>query len=164
MMEKLTKERYRKRAAAKVAAAQKVLTIEIASLVTGADWRTFLDFQAMMHDYSANNVMSIFAQHARAYEEGRVPEPASRKTRADGGRALAVVQEISIVPWAWEALTPVPRTPFAAFVDIIVSMDVDAHYPRVMSDAKPLGNEELQYVDFSLLAPHSLLNHELAPK
>jgi hypothetical protein len=30
----------------------------------------------MLHDYSANNVMLIFAQHARAYEEGRVPEPA----------------------------------------------------------------------------------------
>ena len=29
----------------------------------------------MLHDYSANNVMLIFAQHARAYEEGRVPEP-----------------------------------------------------------------------------------------
>jgi antirestriction protein ArdC len=74
-MEKLTREQYRERAAAKVAAAQEVLVTEIASLVTGVDWRRFLDFQAMLHDYSANNVMLIFAQHARAYEEGRVPEP-----------------------------------------------------------------------------------------
>jgi len=75
MMEKLTREQYRERAAAKVAAAQEVLATEVASLVTGEDWRKFLDFQAMLHDYSANNVMLIFAQHARAYEEGRVPEP-----------------------------------------------------------------------------------------
>ena len=76
MMEKLTREQYRERAAAKVAAAQEVLASEVACLVTGEDWQKFLDFQAMLHDYSANNVMLIFAQHARAYEEGRVPEPA----------------------------------------------------------------------------------------
>src|ERR1700722_10066670 len=74
MMAKLTREQYRERAAAKVAAAQEVLAAEVASLVTGEDWRKFLDFQAMLHDYSANNVMLIFAQHSRAYEEGRVPE------------------------------------------------------------------------------------------
>jgi hypothetical protein len=44
-------------------------------LVTGEDWQRVLDFQATLHDYSANNAMLIFAQHARAYEEGRVPEP-----------------------------------------------------------------------------------------
>jgi hypothetical protein len=76
MMEKLRREQYRERAAAKVAAAQEVLATEVASLVTGEDWRKFLDFQALLHDYSANNVMLIFAQHARAYERGRVPEPA----------------------------------------------------------------------------------------
>ena len=76
MMEKLTREQYRERAAAKVAAAQEVLAAEVGALITGADWRQFLDFQATLHDYSANNVMLIFAQHARAYEEGRVPEPA----------------------------------------------------------------------------------------
>jgi antirestriction protein ArdC len=74
-MEKLTREQYRERAAAKVAAAQEVLAAEVGALVTGADWQEFLDFQATLHDYSANNVMLIFAQHARAYEEGRVPEP-----------------------------------------------------------------------------------------
>jgi hypothetical protein len=75
MMEKLTRDQYRERAAAKVAAAQEVLAAEVGALVTGEDWQQFLDFQAMLHDYSANNVMLIFAQHARAYEEGRVPEP-----------------------------------------------------------------------------------------
>ena len=74
-MEKLTREQYRERAAAKVAAAQEVLAAEVGALVTGADWQQFLDFQATLHDYSANNVMLILAQHARAYEEGRVPEP-----------------------------------------------------------------------------------------
>ena len=58
-----------------MAAAQDVLAAEVAALVTGDDWRQFLDFQATLHDYSANNVMLIFAQHARAYEEGRVPDP-----------------------------------------------------------------------------------------
>ena len=58
-----------------MAAAQEVLATEVAALVTGDDWRQFLDFQAKLHDYSANNVMLIFAQHAKAYEEGRVPDP-----------------------------------------------------------------------------------------
>lgn len=74
-MATLTREQSRDRAAEKVAAAQEVLAAEVASLVTGDDWRQFLDFQAKLHDYSANNVMLIFAQHAKAYEEGRVPEP-----------------------------------------------------------------------------------------
>ena len=70
MMEKPTRDQYGERAAAKVAAAQEVLATEVASLVTGEDWRRFLDFQAMLYDYSANNVMLVVAQHARAYEEG----------------------------------------------------------------------------------------------
>ena len=74
-MSSQTRARYREQAAAKVAAAQDVLAAEVAALVTGDDWRRFLDFQAKLHDYSANNVMLIFAQHARAYEEGRVPDP-----------------------------------------------------------------------------------------
>jgi hypothetical protein len=70
-----TKEQYQERTAERVAAAQEVLAAEVAALVTGDDWRQFLDFQAKLHDYSANNVMLIFAQHATAYEEGRVLEP-----------------------------------------------------------------------------------------
>ena len=71
-----TKAKYREQAAARVAAAQEVLATEVAALVTGDDWRQFLDFQAKLHDYSANNVMLIFAQQSKAYEEGRVPDPA----------------------------------------------------------------------------------------
>jgi hypothetical protein len=74
-MTTLTRVEYQERAAAKVAAAQEVLAAEVASLVTGSDWQQFLDFQANLYDYSANNVMLIFAQHAKAFEEGRVPEP-----------------------------------------------------------------------------------------
>jgi hypothetical protein len=70
-----SKTKYREQAAARVAAAQEVLAAEVAALVSGDDWRQFLDFQAKLHDYSANNVMLIFAQHAKAYEEGWVPEP-----------------------------------------------------------------------------------------
>ena len=70
-----SKAKYREHAAARVAAAQEVLAAEVAALVTGDDWRRFLDFQAKLHDYSPNNVMLIFAQHAKAFEEGRVPDP-----------------------------------------------------------------------------------------
>jgi hypothetical protein len=70
-----TKAQYREHMVAKVAAAQEVLAAEVGALVSGDDWRQFLDFQAQLHDYSANNVMLIFAQHGRAYEEGRVSEP-----------------------------------------------------------------------------------------
>ncbi len=76
MMALGSREQYREHMAAKVAAAQEVLAAEVGSLVSGEDWRQFLDFQAKLHDYSANNVMLIFAQHAQAYEEGRVSEPA----------------------------------------------------------------------------------------
>jgi N-terminal domain of anti-restriction factor ArdC len=75
MMEQPTREQSRQRAAAKVTAAQEVLAAEVGALVTGADWQQFLDFQAQLYDYSANNVILIFAQHARAYAEGRVSEP-----------------------------------------------------------------------------------------
>ena len=74
-MSSQTKAKFREQAAARVAAAQEVLAAEVAALVTGDDWRQFLDFQARLHDYSANNVMLIFAQHAKAFEEGRVPDP-----------------------------------------------------------------------------------------
>ena len=62
-----TTEKYRERTAERVAAAQEVLAAEVASLVTADDWCQFLDFQAKLHDYSANNVMLVFAQHSRAY-------------------------------------------------------------------------------------------------
>ena len=74
-MARLTKEQYREQAAAKVAAAQELLAAEVAALVTGDDWRRFLDSQARLHDCDANIVMLIVAQHAQAYQEGRVAEP-----------------------------------------------------------------------------------------
>ncbi len=74
-MAKLTKEEYREQAAVKVAAAQELLAAEVAALVTGDDWRRFLDSQARLHDCEADDVMLIVAQHAQAYQEGRVPEP-----------------------------------------------------------------------------------------
>jgi hypothetical protein len=76
-MGKLSNEEARKRVAARVEAAQEVLAVELASLVSGEDWRRYLGFQAKLHAYSANNAMLIAAQHARAYAEGCVsaPEP-----------------------------------------------------------------------------------------
>jgi len=63
--------------AAQLASAQEVLAAEVSRLVTGGDWAAYLSVQARMHDYSANNVLLIHAQHARAFAEGRVaaPEP-----------------------------------------------------------------------------------------
>jgi hypothetical protein len=75
-MRKLTKEQYRGLTAAKVTAAEAVLAGEVAGLVTGEDWRQFLDCQAKLHDLDAHNVLLVVAQHRNAYEQGRVPDPA----------------------------------------------------------------------------------------
>jgi hypothetical protein len=74
-MRKLSRQDHEARLAGKVAAAQEVLEAEVASLVTGDDWLRFLQLQSRLHVYSPNNVMLICAQHARAYAEGRVPDP-----------------------------------------------------------------------------------------
>jgi hypothetical protein len=76
-MAKLSREEHAKRVAEKVEAAQAVLAAEITSLVTGDDWRGYLDLAARLHSYSPNNVMLVHCQHAQAYREGRVsaPEP-----------------------------------------------------------------------------------------
>jgi hypothetical protein len=73
--ERLSKEEGGERAAAKVAQAQATLAAEVAALQSGEDWKNYLVFQARLHAYSPNNVMLIAAQHAVAYEDGRVPEP-----------------------------------------------------------------------------------------
>jgi hypothetical protein len=73
--ERLSKEEWAERTAAKVAQAQATLATEVAALQSGEDWKNYLVFQARLHAYSPNNVMLIAAQHAVAYEEGRVPEP-----------------------------------------------------------------------------------------
>lgn len=70
-----TAEEAERARAAKVAAAQETLQHEIARITTGEDWRRFLTMQARLHHYSAGNVQLIWAQHAEAHAEGRVPEP-----------------------------------------------------------------------------------------
>jgi hypothetical protein len=61
--------------AAKVEATQRRLEAEIAKLVSGEDWRRYLDFQSRLHRYSAGNTQLIGAAHAQAYSEGLVPSP-----------------------------------------------------------------------------------------
>ncbi len=75
--ERLSKQEWTERTAAKVALAQETLAAEVTALQSGEDWQRYLAFQARLHIYSPNNVMLIFAQHAFAYGEGRVgaPEP-----------------------------------------------------------------------------------------
>ena len=95
MMAKRTREQYREQTAAKVAAAQEVLAAEVGSLVSGEDWRQFLDFQAKLHDYSANNVMLIFAQHAQGLRGGsgsRADADLSSPDSRRGGRSAASVE------------------------------------------------------------------------
>ena len=75
-MTRLTNEQYRELTAEKVAAAEAVLTDEVADLVTGEDWRQFLDYQAKFYDLDAHNVLLVVAQHLSAYGQGRVPDPA----------------------------------------------------------------------------------------
>jgi hypothetical protein len=58
-----------------VADAQEVLASEVKALRSGEDWKRFLQFQSRLHAYSPNNVMLVYAQHARAYEDGQVSEP-----------------------------------------------------------------------------------------
>jgi len=72
---RLSKEEWAERSAAKVAQAQERLATEVTALQSGEDWKNYLAFQARLHTYSPNNVMLIAAQHAAAFEEGRVPEP-----------------------------------------------------------------------------------------
>ncbi|MST31888.1 serine/arginine repetitive matrix protein 2, partial [Acidimicrobiaceae bacterium USS-CC1] len=71
MRPSLTEQRHA-HAAAKIAEAQRTLATEVAKLVTGEDWRRFLDFQAKLHAYSPNNVMLAVAQHAQAFADGLV--------------------------------------------------------------------------------------------
>ncbi len=52
-----------------------ILQEAVATIVSGEDWKRYLDFQASLHSYSSNNVMLIFSQHAKNYENGVVPEP-----------------------------------------------------------------------------------------
>ncbi len=58
-----------------VADAQDVLAAEVKALRSGEDWKRFLEFQSRLHAYSPNNVMLVYAQHAKAFKDGEVSEP-----------------------------------------------------------------------------------------
>lgn len=108
-MAKLTKDEYREQAAAKVAAAQALLAAEVAALVTGDDWRRFLDAQASLYDYGANDVMLIRAQHAQAHAEGRVPEPTPSYV-ADFDTWAALGRRVTRGQHGYTILTPLRST------------------------------------------------------
>lgn len=48
----------------------------VSALVTGDDWKRALTFAARFRSRSFNNTLLIWMQHANAFEQGRVPEPA----------------------------------------------------------------------------------------
>ena len=56
-------------------AAQSLLAEQVEAIQSGEDWKRYLSFQAQLHRYSPRNVMLICAQHAQAYQEGRLSEP-----------------------------------------------------------------------------------------
>ena len=55
--ERLSKQEWTERTAAKVAQAQETLADEVAALQSGDDWQRYLAIQARLHTYSPNNVM-----------------------------------------------------------------------------------------------------------
>jgi len=60
---------------ARLAAVHQQLEAAVGDLVTGEDWKRAMTFAAQFRSRSFNNTMLIWAQHAHAHEEGRVPEP-----------------------------------------------------------------------------------------
>lgn len=77
MASTLTERQARKQVEreAKLEAVQQRLATAVAGLVTGEDWRRALEFSAKFRSRSFLNSMLIAAQHAEAYEQGRVPTP-----------------------------------------------------------------------------------------
>ncbi len=59
----------------KVTAAHDILIDLVEGLQSSADWAAALDTAARFHRYSFGNSLLIAASHARAYAEGRVPDP-----------------------------------------------------------------------------------------
>lgn len=51
------------------------LTHAVDQLISGEDWKRALAFAANFRSRSFNNTLLIWAQHAAAFEAGRVPEP-----------------------------------------------------------------------------------------
>jgi len=62
-------------AEAKLQAAHDTLTTLVEGLQSGEDWRRALETAARFHRYSFGNALLIVASHARAFSEGRVPDP-----------------------------------------------------------------------------------------
>ncbi|MWB99420.1 ArdC-like ssDNA-binding domain-containing protein [Agromyces seonyuensis] len=60
---------------AKVAELHEQLGAAVEDLVTGEQWTRALEFSARFRTRSFNNLLLIHAQHAAAFEAGRVPEP-----------------------------------------------------------------------------------------
>lgn len=60
---------------AKLEALHERLTAAVGGLVSGEDWRRAVEFAARFRSRSFGNTLLILAQHADAFEQGRVPEP-----------------------------------------------------------------------------------------
>lgn len=70
-----TRENARAAQEAKLDELHERLTGAVEQLVSGEDWRRALAFAARFRARSFSNTLLIWAQHAGAYEAGRVPEP-----------------------------------------------------------------------------------------
>ncbi|WP_298347583.1 DUF6782 family putative metallopeptidase [Ferrimicrobium sp.] len=75
VLEDLHKESVQLAQTEKVRAAQAILKAEIVKIRSGDDWQRYLAFAAELHSYTPNNAQLIIAQHAMAYQQGRVPDP-----------------------------------------------------------------------------------------
>ncbi|MHB8220769.1 MAG: ArdC-like ssDNA-binding domain-containing protein [Acidimicrobiales bacterium] len=73
--QQMSKQEWAAQSKARLEAAQATLEAAVAKLVTGDDWRQYLDFSAKLHNYSPNNAALLAAQHAERYAQGLTPEP-----------------------------------------------------------------------------------------
>ncbi len=96
---------------AKLEALHQQLAEAVSGLVSGEDWKRALEFAARFRARSFNNTMLIYAQHAKAYVEGRVPEP--YPTYVAGYKAWKSLGH-SPKPGGYQIYAPV-RARFASF-------------------------------------------------
>jgi len=73
--QQMSKQEWAEQSQARLKAAQETLEAEVAKIVSGNDWKQFLDFQSQLYQYSPNNVMLLAAQHAERFAKGLTPEP-----------------------------------------------------------------------------------------
>jgi len=73
--QRMNKEEWAAQCKARLEAAQETLEAEVARIVTGDDWRQYLDLQSKLHNYSPSNIMLLAAQHAERYAKGLTPDP-----------------------------------------------------------------------------------------